>query len=557
MPAIENGAPHPRRFIWMSARRPDLLLAVIAVLFGLCDGLLLIGWHAINPHNTDWIRSDPAVFQSAWEFLRREEWTFPPTWLPKLDYPFGTSAAYLDVIPIFAVPAKLLAQWLPTDFQFFGIYLVLCLVLQTWFTLKLLNHFTSDLPELLIGALFFLNAPILLSRIYVHFSLSAQWLILAALFCYFRPPDPTRARRYVLPFLLLAFLAGGFSPYLSLMILFIAVAALFRARSSLATAGSTQAMTVVAWGVGLLLCTAASFFVFGFLSFAMQRTLRGDGYTMFSLDLFSPFDRSAFLPGPGYEGYNYLGAGVFLLLIVSLALRPGLLTQVWTTSRPLIMVSIPLVVLALSARITLAQRPLLVLPLPNPAWQALAVFRSSGRFFWPVFYLLMLGAVVSPLYAVGRKNWRLPVLLGALIIQTVDLVPVRAAVAEQFRARSEDPLNAPDWAKLGASYSHLVVLPAWQCSLTATPGGDAGWQWFAQLAAGGGMTLNSVHAARSSAQSNEYNCSTLPQQVRQGDLAPRTAYVLSDALARFAMTNGSNACRRVDGFNLCTATQSR
>ena len=62
----------------------------IAAILGLIDGVLLIGWHAINPAHTDWLKSDPAVFQAGWEFLRRQPLAFPPTWISTLDFPFGS-----------------------------------------------------------------------------------------------------------------------------------------------------------------------------------------------------------------------------------------------------------------------------------------------------------------------------------------------------------------------------------------------------------------------------------------------------------------------------------
>src|SRR5438552_10874780 len=145
-----------------------LLIAALSALLGICDGALLIGWHAINPANLDWLKSDPTVFQSGWEFLRREPWSFPPTWIGRLDYPFGISAAYLDVIPLVAVPLRLLSGVLPSQFQYFGTYIVACLVLQAWFGWRLLSCFVSDRLVILCGTLLFLNSPILLSRFYVH-----------------------------------------------------------------------------------------------------------------------------------------------------------------------------------------------------------------------------------------------------------------------------------------------------------------------------------------------------------------------------------------------------
>src|ERR1700722_701934 len=180
-----------------------------AFIAGIIDAFLILGWHDIKPSNLDWLRGDPAVYQAGWEFLRHAPWAFPPTWIGRLDYPFGISAAYLDIIPIVAVPLRLISTSLPADFQYLGTFAALCLILQTYFGLKLLSRFTSDRVFLFLGPLFFLNAPILLNRLSGHFSLCSQWLIIASLYYYFAPVVTGRLARYILPFAVLVAVAGS------------------------------------------------------------------------------------------------------------------------------------------------------------------------------------------------------------------------------------------------------------------------------------------------------------------------------------------------------------
>lgn len=537
-----------------------VLFACFAVLAGMFDAFLLLGWHDIDPANLDWLRGDPAVYQTGWEFLRHVPWTFPPTWIGRLDYPFGVSAAYLDVIPIVAVPLRLISGILPADFQYLGAYTALCLILQTYFGLKLLSRFTSDKVFVLIGAVFFLNASILLNRVSGHFSLCSQWLIVAALYYYFAPVESGRLARYVLPFAVLIAVAGGVTPYIAIMVLGIGIAALFRWFFLRPVDVSPRGILYFAVLPSAML---ASFLVFGFLASDASTQLQGSGYNAYSMNLLGPINpvnaawpMSAFdvLSGQIFEGYNYLGLGVILLGIVCLTRRPALLAGLAARSlAPVLAACVLFTLLALSTNITLGSETLFVLPLSSPLLHLLAVFRSSGRFFWPPYYMIMLGAIAATLMAFRNRGTRCAVLGTALLIQCYDLHTIHGAVAAIDSARYVSPLRSGAWRSLGQRDKHLILLPAWQCDPSLSPGGDDNWSYFATLAARSGMTLNSTHAARDSAQSDAYNCTWLPQRVLRGELADDTAYVLSDSLVLMMIDHDTtHYCRMVDGFNLCT-----
>jgi hypothetical protein len=304
------------------------LFALVALVLGILDAGLLLGWQQIKPGDLTWLRGDAAVYEAGWEFLRRQAWTFPPTWLAHLDYPFGISAAYLDVIPIVAVPLHVFAGLLPVDFQYLGAYAAICLILQAYFGMRLLSCFTTDRLLIVVGALFFLNSPILLMRLYGHFSLCSQWLIVAALYCYFRPVERRNLAAYIAPFAMLAAIAGGITPYIAAMVLMIGLAALLRTHleSSNATAPSPDVRDCkssatrrflktnhMVWAAILIGSMAASFVFFGFVTFGGSPTLADKGYGMFSMNLLSPvaaFGQSSFpnplhvFPNQEYEVYN-------------------------------------------------------------------------------------------------------------------------------------------------------------------------------------------------------------------------------------------------------------
>jgi hypothetical protein len=324
----------------------------------------------------------------------------------------------------------------------------------------------------------------------------------------------------------------------------------------------------VIWSSAILIgLTLASLVMFGFL--APGSSLPGGGYMEFSMNLLSPINPSystllptffKVMPLQPYEGYNYLGAGVILAGLVCLARRPALLMKLWGARlRPLLVASCLLTVLALSARITIGQTVLFTLPLPRSVMNLLSIFRSSGRFFWPVHYLLILGAILGTVLAFSDRHARRAVLAATLLLQYVDTFALCSAVARQSRNTYATPLSAADWGEVAKLQKHLIILPARQCHAMQAPSGYDAWPWFARLAARGGMTLNSVYAARDSAASYAYNCVELPKRLARTGPDRDSAYVLGDRLALTLASRfgGTHYCRRVDGFNLCTYDPSR
>jgi len=537
----------------------QVLLVIAAAAVGALEAGLVLGWQQINPGHVSWLRGDPAVYQAGWQFLRNGPWRFPPTWLPHLDYPFGISAAYLDVIPLVAVPLKLVSQVLPHNFQYLGLYALLCFVLQGYFGFRLTSRFTSDRVAIFLGALFFLVSPIFLMRFYGHFSLCSQWLIVAALYCYFRPVGDLPAG-YLWPFAALLALSAGITPYFSAMVLGIAIAALGRLRLD---EDSPGAMFLIFFAVTFLICISVTLYVFGFIAPGSMPPIVATGYGSYSMNLVGPFNPSGasllfpnfpVLPLQSFEGYNYLGDGIILLAVLCFVLRPSLAIGLWRpTLRPLVIMSLLLFLLALSTVVTFEQTVVANVPFPTRLTDLLATFRSSGRFFWPVHYLITLGALAGSLSAIKSRLLARTVLTVALVVQFVYVFPIMRSVADQSAQTVATPLVAKDWQVLGKSHRHLVIVPAWQCNWMASPGGTEAWPWFASLAATRGMTLNSAHAARASATSQDYNCNKLLREVAQGELQRDSAYVLLDRLALSAIAhNRTHFCRRVDGFNLCS-----
>jgi len=544
-------------------------------LAGFFNAWLLIGWREIDPTNLSWLAGDPAEHQVGWEFMRHAAiWQFPPTWISHLHYPWGVSASYLDVIPLLALPLRTLSPFLPVNFQYLGLYGGISCCLQIWYGLKLTSLFAEgDRLVALFGAVFFLLSPVLTAQFYGHFALVSHWVILANLYYYFRTDKTNASTRAYRPFLIVAAVAAAIQPYIAIMAAAVGVAAAFRANGSTAHSQPPSESRLQRYGktatcIGLLiLVTASSFVLFGFWV-PGKSWFAGEGYTLWAMNILAPInphEHALYLkPFPlagenTLAGYDYLGLGTLLLLFVALARNPALLRMIWSPSvRPVTVASIVCTLLALSLRVTFADHVLFTVPAPKPIVGLLAAFRASGRLFWPAYYLLTLGAIVATIVSIPSRWARRLLLTAALLIQYLDVLAVRDGVAAQARTVHISSLASSEWGRLPVKHGHLVIIPAMQCDAKATPSRDA-WLYMAQVAARGGMTLNSVYLPRISPQNLRYDCSTLPQQLSARGLQTDTAYVLDDrtVLAVLKSPTHSHFCRKVDGLNLCTFDPAR
>jgi hypothetical protein len=547
-------------------------ISAAALLLGLVYALDVLGWRCIDPRNVSWIIGDPATAYVGWGFFRMEtHLSLPLGWASRIGYPFGTPVAYFDSIPPVATAFWLLKGVLPAQFQYFGLYFWLCAALQFYFGFRIsLRVFNGDRLAGLIGAVFFLTAPAFTFRAFGHFALASHWVLLAAIDQFLsaasRPSSSLILRNGVL-----CFIAGAINPYIAALTLLISCGAYLRA--PLLRGGGLWRMAA---GMSVALVSVVSaLLLFGFLHTTDVSQYAGGGYGTYSMNLLAPVD-PGFAPSasssssvllrslprmPGqYEGYNYLGLGILLLCITALAKSPRRLAdiQVRVVLPALAVCGISLV-LALSDRAMVGHAVIYQLHLPPLLLVPLTAFRASGRLFWPAYYLIFTGVLI--LSAWGFQDRRLHVVLvAALIIQVIDVSPLRAAIHAQWsNAQAPVAPSGPDWQPLGREQKHLVVLPAWQCSPEETPGAYGGFAIFGRLAIRQRMTLNSFYAGRYNGKELQYFCETLPAEIEQHGLQADSAYVFAASNAGWAasLDVGAHYCRIVGPYILCSRVPGR
>jgi hypothetical protein len=545
--------------------RARSLVVLISCIAAVACALPITGLRVLNPFNVSWITGDTATEYLAWSFFRQEtRLTLPFGWSSAMGHPLGLSTAYLDPMPLLQTLFWMAGGLLPDNFQYFGLYFLLCLVLQFYFGYRIgCLALNGDKLAGVLGGGFFLTAPPFIWRAVGHFSLVSHWLILAALHQFLQA-----IRRQHRPDLrwsgALCLIAASINPYIAAMTLLLCCAA--HAQPALLQdreAGHAAVSITILMSLAFL-----GFVLFGFITSSDISQYVGAGYGLYSMNLFAPFDPGrpgalllqpqSVRPEQQMEGYNYLGLGVLLLAGVSLLRRPAILRALLRRSSVLALAVFgTCLLLALSTHVQIGRNLLCRCDLPGPIMSVLSSFRASGRLFWPAYYLIFAGTLVAAA-AAFRGRWLHAVLGTALAIQVLDLMPMWSFIHRKWEAAAAPAMpSGPAWQQLGGKQRHLVVLPAWQCAARweDTPGGASGYVVFGTLALREHMTINSFYASRYSAAQRAFFCGDQILDVQRNGLRDDTAYVFPRAKASWvsSLARGTRVCRYADDYILCAA----
>jgi hypothetical protein len=465
------------------------------------------------------MRGDGAQHFLGWHFFRSEPWHFPLGIMHSYGYPLTTSVVFTDSIPLVAIPLKLVQTWLPPVFQYQGLWLLGCYMLQGYFGARLLQHFTSDVTLILLGTLFFLLNPIMIEHSANHGALSSHWIILASLHLYFeRRSHATSAKWIVL-------LLAATMVHFYLLVMSFAVFAAYILRLLL------EDRTGNLWRIGGLIAAAVgavilNMWVVGYFVIRPRDALQS-GFTYHSMNLLSPFTPSPYeavfmkswpLATPG-QAFGYLGFGLMLLAAIAaytLISQPSKIR--WTQALPLVLVSAGLTAFSLSNRLTFGPHVLWEIPLPFFVEKAFALLRASGRLFWPPTYILTLVAIA--VVVIRNEKGRAALILGTLAcLQAVDFLPLITSNLNE--PLWESRLKSPSWSRLVDNVSHVVVVPP-DFRLIDD------WASFAFLAANHGKTFNAAYFARQNSAARNSYWQRLLSDLQQGKLAPDSLYVVVD-----------------------------
>ena len=511
--------------------RSPVAAFLLGAVIGLVFFILFYGLAIVNPANTDWIwqsvTHDTAQHQLGWEFFRADS---TGGIINGLAYPVGLSAIFMDVIPLLALVFKPFAAVLPSNFQYFGMWGLLCYMLMGGLAAILLRYIWlrvngqrsikvwAQLLFTVAGSLIFVLSPMVMARSFYHPALAGQWLIL-------------------LGFILIVY-AGKFKSWLSLgavwsavlatailvhpyflpmmgVLLALSVIRYWTRLTGSARLRWTKAISIVLVPAVLSLMVFAVLGGFSLGSGAEHYDLEEKGFNLLSFvnpggySIIPAFPNRSSSP----ETMMWLGLGVILMLIVAAVLWRGHYRTSWAKFREfwgkyrgqcclVALFCVLLLVFAMGTRIDLGPITLLQYSVPDKIYELWSAFRAAAREAWPFYYATILLGIYWLAKGLTKCHWakfRAPIALaiGLVLVaglQLVDIVNSPNATAKRtgFVGIAD---KAPEFTalELGDIYTgqkHLVALN------DGFRGDQHGTYIIGRTALKYGMTLNTGFFAR-------------------------------------------------------------
>ena len=407
-------------------KKINFKINILFILISLGLTIILFGPENFKFTNINWITyKDTLIDQLAWKFFYNDNWHFPLGKNPNYGIEIGNSIVFTGAVPFLSIIFKIFKNFLPNNFQFFSFWIFLCFFLQLLFSYLIVYHFTQNKKYSVISSFFFILSPILFYRIPMHISLVGQWIILASFFAETITKEKIRFYYWISILAISPLIHFYFTLMLSL-IYFIIVLDRFLIEKKF----SKLLKEISVSFFSLLLVMYLS----GYFEISLPDSL-GYGYGYYKaniLSFFNPapttynFSWSNFIPviqtsGGEHEGFGYLGLGgiiLFILLSFNFVKREPLLG--FKKNRPYYLLIIIFFILAISNTINFGSFVLLDTPLPKFLYAPLSLIRASGRFIWPIYYLILIVGLIL-IYKKNEKKRALLILIIILCIQIIDI----------------------------------------------------------------------------------------------------------------------------------------
>lgn len=444
-----------------------LLIAVLAIIIFIS----MYGIHVINPLYTDWLLSGGDLSQHylGWRAYRNSSWSFPIGMVDVLAYPMKTSVIFTDSIPIMAVLFKIISPLLPDNFQYFGIWGVLCIILQMAFSARILKHSTENKVLIILTSILFAYVPVAINRMYGHTALAGQWVLLYGLEPLFADDKYKHSSKIYSVVGLMGILSALVHIYFVLMNGIILVAICIKDIIE----NKRIKRSIILFFIYLLI-TGLCIAVLGGFSSGVDAAAGGLGiYSMNLNALFNPQGwSSVFVSSPlygngQYEGLAYLGAGVILVLTIAVLIllsqeniKQVLAKKVGFLIAISIMCGLSLTI-ALSPIVTLGEEIILEYSFPEFMMKIWATFQATGRLSWILVYAIMLSSCTVVLKSL-KKRAAICLLAAGIILQVYDIHDVleqRHNHFDQIVHYSSLEESSEFWKQLGndENIKHLVI----------------------------------------------------------------------------------------------------
>ncbi len=465
--------------------------------------LLIYGPGVLNFTYDGWIFKvqDPDIHQHylGWCHFRRSPWFFPPGLMDSLSYPHRMSILWTDSIPLLAIIFKCFSAVLPGTFQYFGMYGLLSFCLTGGCTAVITKKLTgNDMITLLAVPFVTVSFP-MLQRMFYHTSLTAHYLILIPFIIWLYDGYRWSLKKKCLVWGGYFFITVMLHPYLWLMGAVTAVAVFI---DEIILTKDIKPAFITGAAAGLL--TYIALFITGALYGNVKVSYALGGFGSNLNTFINSLGMSLILPAlplqssNQYEGFGYLGIGGLILVFIAVILffadikkRKDRLPVSRREVIALILMAV-FFLMAVFPDITINTKLILGIKVSPGLEAVLGIFRSTGRFIWPVVILLYLGAVREIAgFGESRGKRALPVIIicVCLVLQLIDMSGTLYYKNRKFTRHSKplhSDLENEALADRMGQYEHIVFVTDDHFSMERS----------AYFAVKNGLTVNKYYFAR-------------------------------------------------------------
>ena len=442
-----------------------IILNIFFFFFSLIVSIYLLGFEYLDPTNTSWLFwGDLPTLQTGWNFFRIDEWRFPIFSNPNLGIYLNNNLIYSDSIPLFALFFKIFNFLLPDNFQYFSLWFLLCLYLQGLISYLIIFRVTRSINYSLIGSIFFIFSTIMINRITEFPAHFGHWIIL--LYFYTELLDENKKFKLQNIVILLSLLINFYFTLMLLMIFFINQ--FYNLISRQKTLNSVLKHCFL-----ILISVIPAMYIFGYFQISPDDGL-GWGYGYYNLNLnsfFNPLSHtyteinwSNFISvkpiqNGESEGFSYLGiSGLIFLVLFFKHIFFGNKNIIFEP-RSVLLITIIIFFLSLSNNITFGDTTIINYPLNKYLYGLASLFRSSGRFIWPIYYFIFIIGIISIYILFPKKN-----IFILSILLSIQLFDISGGLKHYFNGKqykvSSNNIYADYeyWKKISKQFENLRLL---------------------------------------------------------------------------------------------------
>ena len=429
-----------------------ILLSLITSLF---LTIIFLGTKNILFTNTSWMEQYDTISDFlALKFFLQDNWRFPIGYNPNYGE-LNNSIVFSGSIPLLSFIFKIFKNFLPYNFHFFSMWIFLSFSLHIFFSYKIINFLTKNNQYAFISSLFFIVTPILIQRLEMHLSLGAHWLILAFIYIEINTSFKKKNFLRILIILISSLIHFYFTIMLIGLNIIFSIGEYFRFLNK---------KKIIKDNLILLISLIFIMYATGYFIIPASDSL-GYGYGVYKANILTFIDPSSgdnyknwsiFLPDiknskGEVEGFGYLGLGIILLFIISLIYVFKNFNYLFKKNIKFIIVAIFFLPIAFSSTVDFGSLTLIDVNLPSIFYAPLSIIRASGRFIWPVYYLI----IIFSLIAFYKLKIKIRYLVLILMIQLIDL---SGGVYDLYRKNLKPDTNKlldQFWKNLDANFKKV------------------------------------------------------------------------------------------------------